>query len=193
MGAARAWLKERGVIPVAQAVDLVVEAGVAIAQAHAVGVVHCDLKPSNLFCVRGAGDAPMVKVLDFGVSELPDAARARGGAASGPTSNLVGSPHSMAPEQFRAAGAVDARTDVWALGVILYEVLAGRQPFRGYGVRDVAARVAAEPPRRAAGRAGGLASVIGRCLRKDPGARPPTSNCGHALTARCARRRRGAT
>ncbi|HEY8075725.1 MAG TPA: serine/threonine-protein kinase, partial [Labilithrix sp.] len=131
-------LARQGKLPIAQAVDIVLEACVALAEAHAEGVVHRDLKPSNLF-VTAAG----VKVLDFGISKL------RGEEVDGSltrTSSMIGSPLYMSPEQLRAAKDVDARTDIWALGVIAYELLAGARPFEGATIAEIGAAVFTKTP-----------------------------------------------
>jgi serine/threonine protein kinase len=101
-------------MPVAEAVEIVLQACRAIAEAHAAGIVHRDLKPSNLFlCTEG--DERVVKLLDFGVSKMEDEA-----SKLTSTQLVVGTVHYMSPEQVRSAKEADARTDIWALGVILY-------------------------------------------------------------------------
>ena len=112
--------KTKGPLPVADAVEYVLQACEALVEAHAAGIVHRDLKPQNLFVSRKLNGAPLVKVLDFGI------AKAIGPAAVGQMSltdsqQVIGSPLYMAPEQMRSARTADARTDIWALGVILYE------------------------------------------------------------------------
>jgi eukaryotic-like serine/threonine-protein kinase len=159
----------RGSLPAPEAVELVLQACVGVAEAHAVGIVHRDLKPSNLFLVRGSDGAPSVKVVDFGISKLTrgDAAE----AALTSTSAVIGTPLYMSPEQMRAARSVDLRTDVWALGVILYELLAGRTPFLGETLPEVTIKIAVEPPPPLGavqeGASHALEAVILRCLEKD--------------------------
>jgi serine/threonine protein kinase len=127
-------------IPVAEAVDLVLQACRAIAEAHAAGIVHRDLKPSNLFlCTEG--DERVVKLLDFGVSKMEDEA-----SKLTSTQLVMGTVHYMSPEQVRSAREADTRTDIWALGVILYEVLAGRRPFLGSATAAAVSIVNDEAP-----------------------------------------------
>src|SRR6266850_36015 len=119
-------LDREGVLPVEQAITYALQTCEALAAAHASGVIHRDIKPSNLFLTRGPDQTPLVKVLDFGISKIFD------GTSSGSiteTQRAVGSPSYMAPEQMRSAKRVDGRADIWSMGVVLYELLAGRAPF----------------------------------------------------------------
>jgi serine/threonine protein kinase len=139
-------LEQRGWLPLAEAIDYVLQAAEAVAEAHAAGIVHRDLKPSNLFCSRRVDGSPLIKVLDFGVSKLLRGSQValRSEASTGPHV-VVGSPVYSAPEQLRAPSSVDARADVWALGVILYELVAGRPPFRGDDFVGICAKVENAP------------------------------------------------
>ncbi|MFO0673663.1 MAG: serine/threonine-protein kinase [Polyangiaceae bacterium] len=119
-----AWVRKNGPMPVERAVSLVLQACEAVAEAHALGIVHRDLKPHNLFLTTGVGGADLLKVLDFGVAK---AAGFAGGVLTRSDSS-VGSPLYMSPEQMRSSRDVDARTDIWSLGVTLYEIIAGRPP-----------------------------------------------------------------
>jgi eukaryotic-like serine/threonine-protein kinase len=167
------WLRQRGPLPVEQTVEFVLQACVAVAEAHRLGIVHRDLKPANLFCVRRADGRLGVKVLDFGISKMTGGVS---GFDTGPAA-LLGSPFYMAPEQMRATTTVDAGTDVWALGVILYELLTGKVPFYGHTIAEVAAKVSLEPPpplrQLRASIPAGLESVVVRCLAKDRSGRFP--------------------
>ncbi|HEY2509785.1 MAG TPA: serine/threonine-protein kinase, partial [Polyangiaceae bacterium] len=130
----------RGPLPVAEAIDYVVQALAALRQAHGLGIVHRDLKPSNLFLARRPDGSTCVKLLDFGISKAAGPLDAPGGAIT-TTGAIMGSPMYMSPEQLRNSKDVDARTDLWSLGVVLYELLAGRPPFGGETVGEVLASV----------------------------------------------------
>ncbi|WP_044985887.1 serine/threonine-protein kinase [Sorangium cellulosum] len=120
-----AVLAESGPLSVPLAVDLVLQACEALAEAHAQGIVHRDVKPSNLFLTRNADGSPCVKVLDFGISKMShaeDHALTRVGG-------VLGSPLYMSPEQLRSASDVDGRADIYSLGVVLFQLLTGRTPF----------------------------------------------------------------
>ena len=124
-----AWLTTDGPLPVEQAVDFVLQACAALADAHSLGIVHRDIKPSNLFCCRRRDGQASIKVLDFGIAKATDAVSP---SEQGVTrSNAVlGTPEHMSPEQMRGAADVDARADISAIGVTLYELLSGALPFR---------------------------------------------------------------
>src|SRR5262249_47979203 len=131
-------IRRSGPLGVSPAVDIVVQALDGLAQAHALGIVHRDLKPGNLFLVERDGRARSrrVTLLDFGISKLmPESSRADVSLTS--TKSLLGSPGYMSPEQVRSARSVDARTDVWAMGLILYELLSGEPAFTGESIGDV--------------------------------------------------------
>jgi serine/threonine-protein kinase len=168
-----AWLKQRGLLPIEQAVDFVLQACEAVADAHALGIVHRDLKPANLFCVRRSDGQFSIKVLDFGISKVTTPGAA--GYDMTRTSAVVGSPFYMAPEQMQLSKSVDARADIWALGVILFELVTGRPPFQSEALTDLAIKVYTEPtPSARALRPSmpaGLDQVIATCLAKDRAAR----------------------
>ena len=133
-------LEERGPLPVSEVVELVLQACEGMAEAHTQGIVHRDLKPQNLFLTTRPDGRRLVKVLDFGISKSQ--------FAKGPTSTAqsMGSPAYMAPEQVKSARSVDARADIWSLGVILYQLLSNRLPFDGDNVHEVMFKVLSEAP-----------------------------------------------
>lgn len=157
-------LRERGPLPIPETVDFVLQAGEAVAEAHALGIVHRDLKPGNLFLTTRADGSPLVKVLDFGLSKTPDEALTVAGV-------VMGSPQYMPPEQISGLKNVDQRADVWALGAILYRLLTGRCPFPGSTVAAICIGVLTETPRsmRATRREipEALDAVVLGCLEKD--------------------------
>jgi serine/threonine-protein kinase len=165
------WLTERGRLPVDQAVDLVLQACEALAEAHALGIVHRDLKPANLFVARLPGGVHSVKVLDFGISKLTGFSASGGESSQTKTSALLGSPLYMSPEQMRSSKDVDARGDIWALGVILYELLAGSAPFIAETMPELVFKIVDGAPvslvQQRPDVPPGLEAVIFRCLEKD--------------------------
>ncbi len=134
-------LKDRKQVPIAEAIEFVVQASEAIAEAHGAGVIHRDIKPGNLFLTARADGTPLVKVLDFGISKFDNP---NGNATTADVA--MGSPRYMSPEQMQSARDVDQRTDVWALGVVLYELLAGRPPFDSDSFVNLCAMVATSAP-----------------------------------------------
>lgn len=137
----KAELRERGPLPCAEAVAYVVQACRGISVAHRLGIVHRDLKPHNLF-VTGLNGVRAIKVVDFGVAKSLDATDP--GLTA--TNTSVGTPLYMSPEQLLEARTVSERTDVWALGVILYELLAGFSPFTDESPGAVIAAVTLDDP-----------------------------------------------
>ena len=142
----RAQYRGTNGMPVSEAIDLVLQAGEAIAEAHSIGIVHRDLKPSNLFVTEDLDGRRKVKVLDFGISMFVDQSAMSDGRALTGTGDLIGSPLYMSPEQLRDAHRVTAQTDIWALGVILYELLAGVSPFQSETMTAICARIVSEAP-----------------------------------------------
>jgi serine/threonine-protein kinase len=159
-----------------EAIDYVLQACEAIAEAHAKGIVHRDLKPSNLFLTRRPDGSALVKVLDFGISKAtvlePDGIAS---ASLTATTSVIGSPLYMSPEQMRSAKNVDARTDVWSLGVILYELLTGKPVYEAETFPGLYAMIASDPApplrSRRADVSEGLEAAVMRCLEKDPSRR----------------------
>ena len=138
-------LKRQGPLPVQHVASWVVEALEALAEAHQIGIVHRDLKPANLFLATTALGRPRIKVLDFGISKLVGP-RSRGQASLTDADGIVGSPAYMSPEQLRASKDVDARTDIWALGVIMYKLLAAAAPFPSKALFEVITTILTQPP-----------------------------------------------
>jgi serine/threonine protein kinase len=166
----RAYLERRGPLPIGEAADCVMQACEALAEAHALGIVHRDLKPENLFLSEEADGGFVLKVLDFGISKAPAARRAGGRTLTNPF-EVVGSPNYMTPEQIRG-GQVDARADIWALGVLLYELCSGTVPFAAETVTETFALILDEryqlPPIEAGPGSEHLRLVLERCLSKNP-------------------------
>ena len=164
-----ALIEERGALPPADAVDAVLQALEALAEAHALGIVHRDLKPANLFLTRRPDGTPSVKVLDFGISKVTNASASDNAMTK--TSAIMGSPLYMSPEQMTASRDVDARTDIWAIGVVLYELLSGRAPFRAETLPEICGLIlTASPPairNFSPATPEQLQNVVLRCLEKD--------------------------
>jgi serine/threonine protein kinase len=156
-------------LPVRDAIEFVLQACEALAECHRIGIVHRDLKPSNLFCSYGADGLPLIKLLDFGISKLSPAF---GDGVMTGKHGIIGSPRYMSPEQFASPADVDLRTDIWALGVILYELVTGSAPFAGSTVIKLwenvkgGAVASVLSLRRDAPIA--IEAIIQRCLEKDP-------------------------
>ncbi len=139
-------LEKSGALPVEEAVDYVLQSLEAVAQAHALGIVHRDLKPANLFLHKNTDGSTIVKVLDFGIAKAGNPFGETGGHNLTSTKSMLGSPLYMSPEQLRSAKSVDARADIWALGVILYELLTGTVPFNGETLGELFIAILEQPP-----------------------------------------------
>lgn len=161
-------------LPVAEAVSFATEIARALAQAHAHGVVHRDLKPENVMIEADPGGS--IKLLDFGLAKRTAAggAASSAGTASTEIGRILGTPGYMSPEQAKGR-AIDARSDVFSFGVLLYEMLTGARPFGGATVVEVFIALDRDepvPPSRKNRRVpAALTRVVQRCLRKDPAAR----------------------
>jgi serine/threonine-protein kinase len=162
-------LQQKGRLDPGEAADYLLQACEAIAEAHAAGIVHRDLKPGNLFLTRDADGAPFIKVLDFGISKETSADPHQPKLTSSQT--VFGSPAYMAPEQMMASRDVDARADIWSLGIIFYELLAGKTPFEGASYAELVIMVNATDPapladvRKDVPRA--IEAAILRCLERE--------------------------
>ncbi len=137
-------LARRGPLPISEAIGYVLETCEALAEAHAAGVVHRDLKPANLFLAKQPDRRSIVKVLDFGISKLVDPSS----QGITKTSVIMGTPFYMSPEQLISTKDVDARSDIWALGVILYELLTRTKPFVGESMPEIIGAILTNEPER---------------------------------------------
>ena len=157
-----------GAMPLATAVEIVLQACLALGEAHAHGIVHRDLKPANLFWTQRPDGSACIKVLDFGVARTPEDVN----FSLTQTSNMIGSPGYMSPEQLKSSRAVDARSDIWSLGVVLYEMTSGRKPFLGESITELALKVTLDPlPSLGGVVPEAFELVVARCLEKDPARR----------------------
>ena len=173
-----AMLERRGPLPVNMAVGLMLQACAGVRDVHAAGVLHRDIKPSNLFLAREDGSgAAALKILDFGIGALLPASGQSVSPLTHPSA-LLGTPQYMSPEQMRLSEELDGRTDVWSLGVVLYELLTSRRPFDGSSTIEVCAAVLHDaPPPLGELRSDlppGLAEVVERCLVKPRAGRYPS-------------------
>jgi serine/threonine-protein kinase len=165
-------LAERSVLSVKEAVEYAMQTCEALAVAHSKGIIHRDIKPENLF-VTSRGHGNIIKVLDFGISKAALTGSIFGGQLpTVKTQSLMGTPLYMAPEQVRSTHAIDQRSDIWSLGMVLYELLTGSPAFQASSITELCAAIlesevaplAMHRPEVPAG----LAQVVHRCLEKDP-------------------------
>lgn len=161
---------KKGPLPPAQALEYIVQACEGLAEAHGIGMVHRDVKPGNLFVTARPNGAALIKVLDFGIAT----------AATGDldprltsTQSVMGSPSYMSPEQLKGSRDVDARSDIWALGVTLYELLTGKQPFEGPTLTALSLTIVTEPHPPLEGFDPAIQRIVDRCLQKNPADRYP--------------------
>ncbi len=165
-------VRSRGALPGRDAVEYLVQACDALAEAHAAGIVHRDLKPANLFLTHRADGTPCIKVLDFGISKSGPIEQQQGLTQ---TSSLMGSPQYMSPEQLRSARLVDARTDIWSLGICLHELLTGDVAFHAETVPELYVAILSLPPEQLRSKRPdappAVEAAILRCLEKDPARR----------------------
>lgn len=168
-----ALIADRGALAVGEGVDYLLQACEGLAEAHAHGIVHRDLKPSNLFLTRTSDGAALIKLLDFGIAKATT--EAPNAVVLTETHAVFGSPAYMSPEQIRSAKNVDVRTDIWSLGVVLFELLSATLPFQGESSPAVLAAVAADKPTSLKSLRPEvpqeLSDLVARCLEKDPARR----------------------
>jgi serine/threonine-protein kinase len=171
---AAAHLAKEGPMAIDTAIEVILQACEAVAEAHCLGIVHRDLKPANLFLTQRADGSPMVKVLDFGTAKI---AAANPNLRLTASHSMMGSPMYMSPEQITDAKLADVRSDVWQLGLCLHELLTGSCPFVGRSLSELVVAVKINPPASlTAARSDApplLEDVILRCLQKDPNRRTP--------------------
>ncbi|HEY0479568.1 MAG TPA: protein kinase, partial [Kofleriaceae bacterium] len=157
-------LDERGSLGLPWAVELTLQACEALAEAHSLGIVHRDVKPTNLFVTWRPDGSALIKVLDFGISKALTGNAMR----LTQTQSLLGTPAYMSPEQMRSARMVDARTDIWSLGTVLYEMLEGHRPFEAESFSEMCVKVAVDAPDTMTATPLALQQVVLRCLEKSP-------------------------
>ena len=138
-------LEQEGKLPVEIAVDFVLQAIEGLAAAHVANIVHRDLKPGNIFRSSRGDGTTIIKVLDFGVSKATSSDVRTVGTVT-TTDAVFGSPLYMSPEQMQSATRVDARSDIWSLGVVLFELLTARFPFEAESMAGLAVAIATEEP-----------------------------------------------
>jgi serine/threonine-protein kinase len=162
-----------GPLPILDAVEYMTQACAAIAAAHDLGIVHRDIKPANLFLTRNSEGAPLIKVLDFGVSKV--IGESEGDLSLTQTTSILGSALYMSPEQMNSARSVDHRTDIYALGATLYELLGGEPPHVAKTFPELCVKVLTMPPRPLwelrPDIPEGLVKAIERALEREPGKR----------------------
>jgi serine/threonine protein kinase len=179
----RHFLRRRGTLNAFETAELLLPVVDAVAAAHAARIVHRDLKPENVFLVGGRD----VRVLDFGIAKRLPKHDETASASLTSTGAFLGTPVYMAPEQIFGDEDIDARVDVWALGIIIYECLVGRRPTEGDGFGQIIKRITTDtlvPLERArAGLPKSLTRIVSRMLAKRRGDRPPLSEVREVLAS----------
>ncbi len=182
------WLRERRRLPAATAVGLVLPIASALAEVHALGIVHRDIKPENIILEEGPGTSLVPKLVDFGIAKQ---SHVEASCFTG-SGVLIGSPAYMSPEQARGDPHIDARSDVWSLSVVLYEMITGKRPFEGPNHGAILFAVFADAPEPTHVQGAGdeaLWEILRRGLAKTKAERWPSMiDLGHALAAWAAER-----
>jgi serine/threonine-protein kinase len=162
-------LMARGPLPLPEVIKYVAEAAIALSEAHRQGIVHRDIKPANLFLAKRSNGSRIIKIVDFGISKVANDGLIEGGATR--TDSVMGTPMYMSPEQLRASRDVDARADVWSLGIVFYRLLTGISPFDGDTVPLLFVSIFSSKHRSLRERRPDLPieleSILARCLEKD--------------------------
>ncbi|HSO32449.1 MAG TPA: serine/threonine-protein kinase, partial [Labilithrix sp.] len=175
-------------LPVADAVLYMVQACDALAEAHARSIIHRDVKPANLFLTTGKSGEPVIKVIDFGLAKSLVSSEELSSSSLSIAGQALGTPYYMAPEQCTGRSPIDARSDVWAIGATLYELLTGHLAFNGATAPVVFDKILAGKPTPVLTRRpdvpAPLVEIVGRCLMHDPALRFQTvAELSHALQA----------
>jgi serine/threonine protein kinase len=162
----------KGPSPTAIAVDYILQACDALAEAHGLQIVHRDIKPANLFLAERPSNTPILKIIDFGISKaIPQRSKTASWGRQTEDGDRFGTPLYMSPEQLRSTSNVDARADIWALGVVLHELLTGELPFEGDDLPQLCASILIRPPVHLTAALRGapveLETIILKCLEKD--------------------------
>jgi len=164
----------RGPLPLEDVADYIIQACDAVAEAHGLGIVHRDLKPENFFLARHGTSGHIIKVLDFGISKAQDTGTALGTGLPRMTDagDRFGTPLYMSPEQLTSARDVDTRADIWALGVVTFELLTGKLPFAGNSIATLTANILTAPPTKLRAHLPhaplALEALLDACFAKDP-------------------------
>jgi serine/threonine-protein kinase len=168
----RALLGQRGPLPPEEVASYLLQVCDALAEAHGHGIIHRDLKPSNLFLVKRPNGSPCVKVIDFGISKI---IASDGGANLTSSGVIIGSPFYMSPEQMRDAKNIDARSDIWSMGIVLHELATGKVPFEEKNYARTMWRAfneeAAPPTQLRPDLPPWVDEIVARCLKKQPSQR----------------------
>jgi serine/threonine-protein kinase len=170
----RRLLQSEGSLQIERAADYVSQVCSALGDAHQLNIIHRDVKPENIFLAQPRTGEPMIKLLDFGVALFLDDA----GQLTIPGRN-VGSPHYLSPEQMKNPSGVDQRSDIWAIGLLMFELLAGRSPFYGLNAAQICLKISRGPMPTIADVLPhvpfDLARVLQGCLSLDPARRPQSA------------------